>query len=362
MGGVLVIAGCRESRARLRASLAAVGWGVEEAESGPEAALRNAEPPPAVVVVDGDGDEGLEELRQVREIGSFKGVPILYLTSGSPSESLVRALEGGADDASARDVPPEVVRARVGCLMRRRQLERLTALNERLAQLGRLVAGIVHEIRGPLSVIGGNAEVILMSLPPGEPALVWAEPILRTTRLLQTRLEYLMAAVRAGPPDLKPVELPAVAREAINLFVKATDPRRARVTVAEDFAPGLPPARADAGRLIQALINLLVNAQDAASGDKAHVVVRAAAISAPDGPWLTLEVRDDGPGIPEGDLERIFEPFYTTKADGSGYGLYLAREILREHGGRLTACNGDGGGACFTLWLPLAEGAGVPSA
>ena len=69
---------------------------------------------------------------------------------------------------------------------------------------------------------------------------------------------------------------------------------------------------------------------------------------------MKVEIVDDGPGIPEDHLERIFEPFFTTKAEGSGYGLYLAGEILREHAGRLTACNVPGGGACLAVWLPAA--------
>jgi signal transduction histidine kinase len=70
---------------------------------------------------------------------------------------------------------------------------------------------------------------------------------------------------------------------------------------------------------------------------------------------VRVDVMDDGPGIAPGYLDRIFEPFFTTKDGGTGYGLYLASEILKEHGGRLTAENLDGGGACLSIWLPLAE-------
>ena len=70
--------------------------------------------------------------------------------------------------------------------------------------------------------------------------------------------------------------------------------------------------------------------------------------------WVTISVSDDGPGIPEPYLERIFEPFFTTKESGSGYGLYLASEILKEMKGRLSVCNSHKGGACFTVWLPVA--------
>ncbi len=71
-----------------------------------------------------------------------------------------------------------------------------------------------------------------------------------------------------------------------------------------------------------------------------------------DRPGVCLDIMDDGPGIPEDVMTRIFEPFYTTKETGTGYGLYLSAEILREHGGKLSVRNQDEGGACFSLWLP----------
>jgi signal transduction histidine kinase len=106
---------------------------------------------------------------------------------------------------------------------------------------------------------------------------------------------------------------------------------------------------------MQVVLNLLSNAYEAivAVQREGQILVSAGTARDLDGDWVRVEVVDNGPGIPETHLTRIFEPFYTTKATGSGYGLYLASEILREHGGRLTAQNRPQGGACFSLWLPV---------
>jgi signal transduction histidine kinase len=279
------------------------------------------------------------------------------LTDGDHEADILAGLEAGADDYVATDAAAEIILARVRRLVRYRQMAHSSVLNEQLVQVGRLLAGIIHEIRGPLSVIRGNAELMRLSLGEEDVSQQWIGPIIRACQLLQARLEHLMAAVRGGPAVLQDLELIPLAREAAGLFQKGTDPRRGQVTILTDFAQDLPAVRADAGRLMQVLLNLLSNAHEAIVAGQGHgrITLRAAQVREGEQDWVQLEVADDGPGIPEAILGRIFEPFFTTKDAGSGYGLYLASEILREHGGRLTACNNAGGGACFTLWLPLAR-------
>jgi signal transduction histidine kinase len=103
---------------------------------------------------------------------------------------------------------------------------------------------------------------------------------------------------------------------------------------------------------MQVLIELLSNAHQAiaATRQQGSIRLRAEPVDQ-DGCWVKIDVSDDGPGIPEAYLARIFEPFFTTKQGGTGYGLYLASEILKEQGGRLTACNNPAGGACLSIWL-----------
>jgi signal transduction histidine kinase len=369
MSSVLIVDDSPADRALFRTLLTRGGFAVHEVAYGRDVRPKLREARPAAMILDLNlpDTDGLSVCREVRADPEFAGLPILILTVQGDERSVLAGLDAGADDYVAKDSPAEVVLARVRRLVRYRQMTRVAALNEGLVQVGRLLAGIVHEIRGPVSVIRGNAELIRMERPDDRELLDRVDPIVRACQLLQVRLEHLMATVRSGPPVLEPIDLPGLVEEVAELFRKGTDPRNSRVLVETTREGRLPLVPADAGRLMQVLLNLLANAHEAiaVSGHGGRIELRVA--SAPgegeDGDGVAIEVRDDGPGIPADLLGRIFDPFVTTKADGTGYGLYLAGEIVREHGGRISAENRPDGGACLRVWLPLtAAGTRAPVA
>ena len=360
MSCVLIVDDNPADRALLRTVLGRSGFTVHEAAYGREALAKAREVLPHVIVLDVNlpDTDGHSVCRALRADPQFASVPILMLTIQHHEADILAGLEAGADDYIAKDEAPPIILARVKRLVRYRQMATVAAMNEGLAQVGRLLAGIVHEIRGPLSVIRGNAELLKIQLAPEDPALSRIEPIIRGCQLLQLRLEHLMATVRGGPAILLTQDVGPLVREAADLFIRGTDPRVGKIAIVAEVIPReLPAVKADGGRVIQVLLNLLGNAHEAILGDRkvGRITLSAAMNRDADCEWVVVEVLDDGPGIPETHLERIFEPFYTTKPMGSGYGLYMAGEILREHGGRITARNHEGGGACFSVWLPLAE-------
>jgi signal transduction histidine kinase len=355
MSSVLIVDDSSADRALFRTILTRVGYTVHEVAKGREAVAKAREVRPHAIIldvnlVDTDGHTVCRALRADPEVAS---VPVLMLTVRDNQDDVLAGLEAGADDYVAKDAPPEIVLARVRRLVQYRQMAMVAVLNEQLVQVGRLLAGIVHEIRGPLAVIRGSAELMRLQLSADDPHLQWIEPILRNAQLLQVRLEHLMATVRRGPAKDEVLDVAPLAREAADLFIKGTDPRGHQVSIEVNCEPDLPKVRADPGRLIQVFLNLLGNAHEAITDarSRGRIAMRGFAYRDLDREWVKIEVADDGPGIPEDYLERIFEPFFTTKEKGSGYGLYLACEILREQGGRLTVNNRPGGGACFTVWL-----------
>jgi len=359
MNDVLIVDDSPADRALFRNLLKRAGFSVHEAVRGSEALARVHELRPHVVVLDVNlpDMDGHAVCRALRADPRASKVPVLMLTVRDDDADVLAGLEAGADDYVAKDAAGEVILARVRRLVRYRQMADSAVMNEQLAQVGRLLAGIVHEIRGPLSVIRGHAELLKMTLPAGDPGLQHLEPIVRNSQVLQARLEHLMASVRGGPPVMQEMDICPLVEEAAELFRKGCDPLSRGISLVTDLPKGLPTVRGDAGRLMQVLLNLMSNAHEAIHDAKGEGQIRVRARAGRDGDadGVEVEVSDDGPGIPEVHLGRIFEAFYTTKAAGSGYGLYLAGEILREHGGRLSAANSQGGGACFTLWLPLAS-------
>jgi signal transduction histidine kinase len=346
-------------RALFREILGRAGFAVTELSRGLEAVDRARELRPHVVVLDVNlpDVDGHAVCRALRADPVCSGLPILMLTVRGHDDDVLAGLDSGADDYLAKDDDAAIILARVRRLVQFRQMAAVSVLNEQLAQVGRLVAGIVHEIRAPLSVIRGNAELMTLALSTDDAAIQWVEPILRSAKTLQLRLNHLMAAVRTGPSDPQPTDLGPLLHEATSLFQKGTDPKHGKVTIDLHVEAALPKVRADSGRLLQVLLNLLSNAHEAITAlrPEGSITVRGTLATEPEPAMVRVDVVDDGPGIEPHHLSRIFEPFFTTKASGTGYGLYLASEILREHGGRIMAASDGGSGASFSFWLPIDE-------
>lgn len=358
MGSVLIVDDNPADRVLFRSILGRAGFEVEDAAYGRDVLPRLEQSRPDAVILDVNlpDTDGHSVCREIRRRPEWTTLPVLMLTVRDDDASVLDGLEAGADDYVAKDAPAEVIVSRLRRLVRFRQLARVAALNEGLVQVGKLMAGIVHEIRGPVSVIRGGAEILKMEHPEDLEILERVEPIIGACQLLQVRLEHLMATVRTGPAQRVPIELWPVLEEAAELFRKGTSPRNRRIEIQCAPSEDSPVVLGDAGRLMQVFLNLLSNAHEAVLSEKeqGRIMVRIKQ-DGRDQEGVTVCVEDDGPGFAPGVAERVFEPFFTTKVNGSGYGLYLAGEIIREHKGRLSASNAEGGGACVSVWLPRGE-------
>jgi signal transduction histidine kinase len=216
---------------------------------------------------------------------------------------------------------------------------------ERLASIGTLVAGLAHEIGTPMGVIQGHAK-LLEGAVEGDNAH-WRlrtiqEQIGRISRILQS----LLNMARPGRPRRVPVDV-SVLLENTLAFLQEKFARR-DIHLKRDFAE-VPSVHGDPERLQQVFLNLFMNAADAMpKGGELHVTL------GPHGDETEIRVADTGHGIPSADQERIFDPFYTTKAagEGSGLGLSVVEGIVAEHGGAIEILRSDDGGTEFRLLLP----------
>ena len=356
MGAVLIVDDSAADRALLRTILGRAGYTVYEVAHGADAVQKAREIRPHIVVLDVNLPDlnGLAVCRAIRADAEIGSVPVLMLTVRDDDTDVLAGLEAGADDYVAKDSAGAIVLGRVRRLIQFRQMSSMAMLNQQLVQVGRLLAGIVHEIRGPLAVIRGSAEVLLCTESPDGENLQWIDAILRNSQLLQLRLDHLVSTVRNSSSTAENVELTPLVRDTVHLFAKGLPPgnRLIQIETACDGKAGA--VRIDPGRLMQVLFNLLNNAQQALSLlDRAgRIVVRTGTAQENDRRWVLVDIVDNGPGIPEAFIDRIFEPFFTTRDGGTGYGLYLAAELIREQKGRLTVVNNSEGGATFRIWLP----------
>jgi nitrogen fixation/metabolism regulation signal transduction histidine kinase len=213
---------------------------------------------------------------------------------------------------------------------------------------------LAHEIKNPLTPIQLAAERLRRRVLP---KLVDedADVLDRATHTIVAQVDALKTLVNSFGDYARP---PALQREALDLNALAAEvldlyDHDARIAFERDFAPDLPPLRADGGRLRQVLHNLLKNAIEAtAEREQPRIRVGTARRTELGRDGTELVVADNGAGLPEGFDEQWFEPYRTTKLKGTGLGLAIVAKIAQEHGGRLTPGREAAGGARFTLWLP----------
>jgi C4-dicarboxylate-specific signal transduction histidine kinase len=222
--------------------------------------------------------------------------------------------------------------------------------SERLATVGRLAAGLAHEVGNPLGAITGYAELARARLPAGaHPDLGDAvDRIAAAAARIDRTVRDLLDFARPSPAAVAPIQLAPAVDAALRLA--RVQPRFRRVEVELRIPADLPAIEADEHHLAQVLLNLFLNAGDAMGGEgRVELAARA------EGDRVELEVADEGPGIAGEDLALVFDPFFTTKEPGAGTGLGLAicHRIMESLGGEIAAANGPRG-AVFLLRLRAA--------
>jgi two-component system sensor histidine kinase HydH len=225
------------------------------------------------------------------------------------------------------------------------------AQNEKLAAIGRLAAGVAHEVRNPLGVIRASAAMIREGIGPETDGHRACGFILEEIDRLDGLITALLNFSRPVEPRAEQVAVGTVIDRALRLAAPSLARGGARLERAPE-APGLC-AVVDPDLLSQAVLDLVTNAAEALE-QRGRIVVRAGL----DAGALRIDVADDGPGVAPEDVEKVFEPFYTTKATGTGLGLAMVARIAQAHRGRLALVPGagagpEGRGACFRLELPL---------
>ncbi|MGZ3428723.1 MAG: two-component system sensor histidine kinase NtrB, partial [Polyangia bacterium] len=234
-----------------------------------------------------------------------------------------------------------------------RRLERSLVRAEKLATIGVLSAGIAHEIGTPLGIISGRAEQLLTRVPHGEAGDAMRKglsSILGQVDKVSTTIRQLLDFARARPVTVEAVSAASAVGNATSLLEHRF--RQCKVALSTDAPPSLPPLAADPGQLEQVLVNLLMNACDACSAG-GHVSARAR--RGDEG--VVLEVVDDGSGIAAEHLSSVLDPFFTTKkrGQGTGLGLTIAADIVKNHGGTLAIDSAPGRGTTVRVVWPSAQ-------
>ncbi len=230
------------------------------------------------------------------------------------------------------------------------EVEEQLSAAQKLSALGQLSASLAHEIKNPLSSIKGTAEILLDEFPKDHPKREFVEILLQeTTRLNNTVEEVLQFSRRGGQgsrkKDAGTEPLSQVIDRVTNLLASQLRGKNITLTVLgwEEGKTFLVAGE----KLSQVFLNIILNAIDAAPS-KGEIIIETLKNAS----GCTISVKDNGPGIPDTVKDKIFDPFYSTKDDGTGLGLSISKKIIESYGGRLTLADAEGGGTCFTVFLP----------
>jgi two-component system sensor histidine kinase HydH len=277
-------------------------------------------------------------------------------------ESIIRDQEIEVNHRSGREIPlslsaaplkDEMGRGMGSVLLLRdlreiRDLQEKVRRSERLASLGRLAAGVAHEIRNPLSSIRGFAQFFVQRFKGQEKEQEYASIMVKEVDRLNRVIAELLDFARPREPQRELHSLENVFDHSLRLLEPELGKRK--VKVEKEYEPGLPPVRVDRDQLSQAFLNLLLNSLESIDGGgKIQVEMKKSGSQ----PSIEITISDTGKGIPQEDLGKIFDPFFSTKRKGTGLGLAIVHQIVENHGGDITVDSREGKGTTFRITLPV---------
>ncbi len=227
---------------------------------------------------------------------------------------------------------------------------------EKLAAVGELAAGVAHEINNPMAIIRGNAELLQMTLPADSPSQEEVAIIARQVGRVERIVANLLTFARQGHKQPDTTDLNRLLDEVLDQLGHQVP--MTRISARKHYAEGIPPLYADADQLRQVFTNLFLNAVQAMAGSGILSVTTAADRSAG---TCSVTVTDTGKGIAPESLGQLFNPFYTTRADGTGLGLSVSYGIVKEHGGTIEVESQLDNGATFRVILPITHRSDLPA-
>jgi len=276
------------------------------------------------------GETGLFETTFIRKDREYRTIQVTYSTPQKDEEVL----------CVIRDVTDQ------------KMLQEQLIQSEKMSAIGQLVSGVAHELNNPLAGISAFAQLLLTEkrFPPDQRTA--AEMIYAEARRASRIVQNLLTFARQHKPERTPTGVNQVLDDTLEL--RGYELRVRGIEVTRDYDEQIPETMADAHQLQQVFLNLVTNAEQAmekSPRESQRLIVRTRRTGA----VIRIDVEDTGPGIPPNLLERIFNPFFTTKPTGSGTGLGLSISlgIVREHEGRIWAENAPQGGARFIVEVPI---------
>ena len=309
------------------------------------------------------GRSGVETLKEIKQLNP--ALEVLIMTAHSDMESAKKALKWGAYDYIDKPFKNETYRETIRKGVKRRQ-KTLTAENaieqlefvkvqlkesEKFAVIGQLIAGVVHELNNSLNSVIGFSDLLMMKDFPPEETKEYIKNINSGAKLCLKPVQKLLGFARRQNPEREPVSINEIINSTLDL--KQHDFKVDQIEVTKQLADSMPYTIADFYEIQQVLLNIVTNAHHAM---KANSGTRMLTVESEfNENVIRISCKDTGTGIPKENLQKIFEPLFTTKEKGvgTGLGLSVCYDIIKEHQGDIYVASDPGKGTCFVIELPI---------
>lgn len=349
---ILIVDDAVDTVELLKKRLRFEGYDTAEAYDGEEALKLVPEYNPDLIILDVMMPKlnGYEVCQRLKSDENTKYIPILMLTAKGEVEDKVKGLDIGADHYLAKPFNYKELSARVRSLVATKAAREKLVEEEKSEALEQMMEEVAHEIRNPLTSIGGFARRVYDRLPQGDPNKKYMEMIINDVARLENMMKELLELETAAISYRERTNINDVIMEALKSFEQDLEDRD--IEAKTELGDNLPLISIDQEQMKMALANLIKNSIEAMQ-NKLKILKITSHIS--DG-RMEIQVSDTGKGIPKDKIKNIFDPFFTSKTRGPGVGLTLTLKIIQEHRGTVSVESEPGKGTIFTIRLPLKRG------
>ena len=364
---ILIVEDDLVMRDGIREILETKGYTVSVASNGREALQLLEKVAPELIVSDIMMPEmnGYRFYERVRENDRWLTVPFIFLTAKGEKADVLRGKSMGVDDYLTKPFDPEellvAVEAKLG---RMRQLQETTreqiqllsdqlTRSDRMATVGQLVAEFAHEIKNPLTAITAYAQFVQRRMARREPeAAQDMERIVRQAKRIAKMAENILVYTRKEPLEILQTDIHHLLDEVM-AFISFRLQKRG-ITVETHYDPNMPTMLVDPDQLEQVFLNIIINAAYAMEKGGGTLTVVTDWLDDDQPATASIAFTDTGAGIPPENMPHLFEPFFTTRppGQGTGLGLYVCRNVVEKHGGRIEVESQVGQGSTFHVYLP----------
>ena len=346
---ILIVDDAIDTVELLRKRFHSEGYDTAEAFNGEEGLRKVAEYNPDLVVLDVMMPimDGYEVCQRLKADEKTKYIPILMLTAKGEVEHKVRGLNIGADDYMAKPFDYKELSARVRSLLSIKATHEKKVVEEKTGALEQMMDQVAHEIRNPLTSVGGFARKVYGRLPEGDPNKKYMEMIIEDVAVLESMIKQLIELKTMAISYREPANINEVIMETLRIFEQ--DFQQKGIHVETELQADLPMIPADKKLLKRAFCNIIKNSIEAMEIEPMQLTVISRLIS----DHLEIQISDTGVGISQDKIKNIFDPMVTSKIYGPGLGLTFALKIIQDHKGAIDVTSVPGKGTIFTISFPV---------